>query len=352
MAEFISQSVLKRDLFSETHKGHMAGRPETPVIRRVVTATPLWTRPLAWLLARREIRALRAVSGIEGAPRLIEVDRDGLMRTWSDGAPLHLARPATREWYAGAFRLLRALRRAGVTHNDLAKPQNWLMTPQGRAAVIDFQLASRHSRRGALYRLMAYEDFRHLLKQMRAFAPELMTPTGKRILARRSWPSRLWMATGKKVYNRVTRGVFRWSDGEGTHDRLDHEGPAVRAALLAVPGVRDVVLTTYPLPSKGVGVYAFVETDAADAQAALIAAQRGLVDARADLVQPVAALPRTQAGAPRLDLLSLIAMNQTTELAALVGDDKALAGIVAPIVAGRLNFSDRRVARLEGGARD
>lgn len=348
MTDFISQTVLKRDLFSETHKGHLAGQPQMAVIRRVVTAAPLWTRPLAWLLARREIRALRAVTGIAGTPRLISVDRDGLMRTWTEGAPLHLARPAARIWYGDAFRLLRALRRAGITHNDLAKPQNWLMTPEGGAAVIDFQLASLHRRRGALYRLMAYEDFRHLLKQMRAFAPELMTPTAKRVLARRSWPSRLWMATGKKVYNLVTRGVFRWSDGEGTHDRLDHEGPAIRAALLGVAGVSEVALTTYPLPRKGAGIYAFVETGAADASAALAAAQDRLSGARADLVQPVAALPRTRSGAMRLDILHLIAMNQTTELAALTGDDAGLAEIIAPIVAGRLNFSDRRVTRLEG----
>ena len=47
--------------------------------------------------------------------------------------------------------LARQMRRAGVTHNDIAKPQNWLMTPDGRAAVIDFQLATVHRRRGKLF---------------------------------------------------------------------------------------------------------------------------------------------------------------------------------------------------------
>jgi len=351
MTDFVSQAVLKRDLFSETHKGHLAGAPDKVVIRRVVSAAPWWTRPVAWALARREIAALRAVSGIPGTPRLIEVDRDGLMREWTDGAPLHLARPADRAWYADAMRLLRALRRAGITHNDLAKPQNWLMTPDGRAAVIDFQLASHHRRRGRFYRLLAYEDFRHLLKQMRAFAPELMTPTARRILARRSLPSRIWMATGKKVYNGITRGFFRWSDGEGTHDRLDREGGAIRNALAAVPGVREVVLTTYPLPRKGVGIYAFVEAEAGVAAGRLEQAQAGLGAARADLVQTVPALPRMADGRPRLDLLNLVAMNQVPALNALVGDDAALTATLEPIVAGRLNFTDRRIARTEGPAR-
>jgi hypothetical protein len=342
MADFISETVLKRDVFSETHKGHLAGDPATPVIRRIVTASPWWSRPLAWILARREIGALRAAGGIAGTPQLIATDRDGLVRYWSDGVPLHLARPSTPQWYRDAERLLRQLRRAGITHNDLAKPQNWLMRPDGNAAVIDFQLASRHRRRGWLYRLMAYEDFRHLLKQKRAFAPHLMTPMARRILKRRSLPSRIWMATGKRLYNLVTKGLFKWSDGDGTGDRLDREGPAITKTLKAQPGVSDVALTFYPLPRKGVGIYAFVEAPGgADAERLRANA------ASADLVQAVIALPRSADGKPRLDILHLIAMNQLTELDKLLGNDSDLSLIANAIAAGRLNFSDRRVSRAE-----
>lgn len=347
MPDFVSQAVLKRDLFSETHKGHLASAPEVTAIRRVVTASPIWTRPIAWALARREIAALKSVSGIEGTPRLFSTDRDGLVRAWTEGAPLHLSRPSQRLWYDDAFRLLRAMRRAGITHNDLAKPQNWLMTPDGHAAVIDFQLASRHRRRGAFYRLLAYEDFRHLLKQMRAFAPDLMTPTAKRVLARRSLPSRIWMATGKKVYNAATRGIFKWSDGEGTHDRLDHEGADIRQALTSVAGVRDVALTTYPLPRKGVGVYAFVEAADTVTLEKLEQAQARLGVASADLIQIVATLPRTASGNPRLDILNFVAMNQISEFNTLLGKDEKLTAIMAPIIAGRLNYSDRRISRHE-----
>jgi hypothetical protein len=65
------------------------------------------------------------------------------------------------------------------------------------------------------------------------------------------------------------------------------------------------------------------------------------------LVQPVAALPRAADGTPRADLLSLIAMNQMSELDARLAGDSSLAEIVRPIAAGRLNFSDRRISRLE-----
>jgi hypothetical protein len=334
MTAFDIETVLKRDLFSETQYGHLADAPHAPVIRRLVTASPWWTRPVARLLFRREIAALRSVSGIPGTPRLMAVERDSLYRTWTEGLPLHIARPGGQGWYRDAFRLLRALRRAGITHNDLAKPQNWLVAPSGEAAVIDFQLASRHRRRGALYRLLAYEDFRHVLKQMKAFAPHLMTPTARRILARRSWPSRVWLATGKKVYNALTRGLFNWSDREGSHGRIEREGPAIRAALLSQAGVREVVLVPFPLPKKGVGIYAFVEGDVADSPAA----------SGADLVQAVGDLPRGEEGEPRLDILRCIAMNQMSGMDSLIGDDEKLGYTVSAIAAGRRNLNDRRFA--------
>ena len=148
MPDFVPETVLKRDLFSETRKGHFAGETRAPMIRRIVTAAPFWSRPIGWVLARREIAVLRAVDGMTGVPQLHSVDRDGLYRSWTEGTPLHLARPADPAWYRDAHRLLREFRRRGITHNDLAKPQNWLMTPDGRAAVIDFQLANAASPQG------------------------------------------------------------------------------------------------------------------------------------------------------------------------------------------------------------
>lgn len=349
MAEFISDTVFKRDAFSETRAGHFADRPDKRVARRIVTASPLWSRPLAWFLARREIRALRAVSGIAGTPDIIEVDADGLFRSWTDGTPLHLARPQSPQWYRDARRLLRDMRRRGITHNDLAKPQNWLMLADGNAAVIDFQLASRHRRKGRLYRIMAYEDLRHCLKQKRSFAPHLMTPTEKRILARKSLPSRIWMATGKKIYNLITRGIFSWSDGEGTGDRIDREGPAILDAINADPAAKAAALALYPLPRKGVGIYAFVETatDEIDLSSLNAAVKARDPDAGVDLAQAVAALPRREDGTVRDDILRLIAMNQITELDALLTREPGLAPVIRPIIDGRLNWTDRRISRLE-----
>ncbi len=332
---FVPETVLKRDVFSETISGHLAEDPGRKVVLRKLDGVPWWAKPLAWFLARKEVRGLRAVSGIEGVPELLRVDKVGLLRSWSHGTPLQLARPGEAKWFKDAKRLLREMRGRGVTHNDIAKPQNWLMAPDGRAAVIDFQLASVHRRRGKIFRVMAREDLRHLLKQKRNFAPHLLTATERRMLAHKALPTRLWMATGKRVYNFVTRRLMNWSDGEGTEDRIARDGAAVRKAL-AQPGIGEVALFTYALPARGVGVYAFAET-------ALGAAElRALVpEAQAELVQPVAAMPRNAHGGVREDALQLVATNRLDELELLIAAEPDLAVAMKPIVAGRLNLTDR-----------
>lgn len=322
-------TVLKRDVFSETVQGHAPGDPGRKLAMRRLDNLPWATRWLARLLAGREAKALRAVAGIEGTPRLIRADAQGILRTWSEGTPLHLARPADRSWYRDARRLLRQMRRRGVTHNDLAKPQNWLMAPDGRAAVIDFQLARVHRRKGCWFRIAGYEDLRHLAKMKRRFAPALLTPTEARLAARRSAPSRLWRATGKRAYVFVTRRLMHWQDAEGSENRAATDGPALRARLLAHPQVTDVAFAAFPRPGRGVGLYAFAVTDLPEAEL------RALVPAaELDLLQPVAALPPPE-------ILDLIAMNRMDDLAPLLAADPALAALARPIALARLNLTDR-----------
>ncbi len=93
------------------------------------------------------------------------------------------------------------------------------MTPDGRPALVDFQLAMTLTRRGPLARALGHDDIRHLLKHKRAYLPEHLTAREKRILATPSLISRIWMASGKKFYLLVTRKVFRWRDREGAGDR-------------------------------------------------------------------------------------------------------------------------------------
>jgi hypothetical protein len=192
------------------------------VVRDAGPARP-WTRILARHLLHREYRALTRLAlgpGIEGIPRALQLQQDRLSRTWIEGAPMQVAQPRDAEYFRSAARLLRRLHTAGVVHNDLAKETNWLVTPEGRPALVDFQLAMTLTKRGALARALGHDDIRHLLKHKRTYVPAKLTVREKRILATPSLLSRAWMASGKKVYLFVTRRIFRWRDREGAGDRL------------------------------------------------------------------------------------------------------------------------------------
>jgi RIO-like serine/threonine protein kinase len=152
-------------------------------------------------------------------PRVLAASRDTVRREYLVGAPMQLAQPRDGAYFKAALQLLRRLHRRGVAHNDLAKEPNWLVRPDGSPALVDFQLASVSQRRGRWFRALAHDDLRHLLKHKRSYLPERLTARERAILLRRSWVSRLWMATVKPVYRFVTRRIFHWADREGAGDR-------------------------------------------------------------------------------------------------------------------------------------
>ncbi|HKK23821.1 MAG TPA: hypothetical protein VJ947_09055 [Pseudohaliea sp.] len=212
-----STELLKSDTFGRVLRlRDGAGRA---CIRRDVGAARPWARWLARRLARREVRALTVLAGVPATPAVLRAGPWGLEREWLAGRSMHEARPRDALYFREAFRLLRRLHRAGVAHNDLAKEPNWLVDDEGRPALVDFQLASVSRRRGPLFRLLAREDLRHFLKHKRTYRPEALTARERRILATPAWTSRIWMASGKRLYLLVTRRWLGWADREGAGDR-------------------------------------------------------------------------------------------------------------------------------------
>ncbi len=207
---------LKSDLFGSVWRDGERGRE---IVRRDTASARWWLAWLARRLCRREARALARLDGIIGTPRLVAAGADGLRREWIEGRPMQIARPRNADYYRAARRLVSALHRRGVAHNDLAKETNWLVTPTGQPAIVDFQLALVSRRRGRLFRSLAREDLRHLLKHKRSYCPGRLTARERRILARPAAISRLWMATGKPVYTFITRRLLGWADREGAEDR-------------------------------------------------------------------------------------------------------------------------------------
>lgn len=210
------RGLLKKDLFGEIR--HLDADGVDCILRDAGAASPS-IRWLGRLLLRREARALALLGGTVGVPELLAVTRSHLRRQYLPGAPLQAARIRDPAYYLSAAALLRRLHRLGIVHNDLAKEPNWLVLEDGSPALIDFQLAWHSSRRGRLFRLLAYEDLRHLLKHKRSYCPDSLTRRERRILAAPAWPSRVSRRTLKPAYLFVTRRLLRWADREGAGDR-------------------------------------------------------------------------------------------------------------------------------------
>ena len=180
-------------------------------------------RGLRWLarwLAAREAAALLALRALPvGVPQLIEFDGSVLRRSALPGEPLFAGSPPSRDFFVRALRLVRALHRAGVTHNDLAKEANWLRAAGDVPGLVDFQLAVRSERRGLWFRYLAHEDLRHLLKHKRTYLPGSLTARQQRMLATRPWPTRFWRAWCKPAYHALTRRLLGWRDRVGPTER-------------------------------------------------------------------------------------------------------------------------------------
>jgi hypothetical protein len=237
---------------------------------------------------------------------------------------------------------LRALHRAGICHNDLSKQQNWLRGRDGRAYLMDFQLASCFSRRTRLFRVLAYEDLRHLLKHKHRYLIEEFTPAEWRMRARKTGLTALWMLTAKPAYELIMHRVFGYVDREGGGTQLANDSPRIAACLKQHPQVRDAAVVQFYDRGARHNLYAFVEAGPDVSEHAL----RDFVTRKLADVAPPAhvhvseVLPRAASGDIRTEILQLVASNQLDEIDSLLTNDAERA-TVAGLVAQRRNLHDR-----------
>ena len=335
--------LLKRDVFSTVERGRFrddAG--EVDAVLRRLDQVPVWSYPLARHLFARERRALALARDLDVGPKLLWAGRQALVRGFIDGVALHLAKPhGDLAYFRSAKLALRKLHRAGICHNDLAKEQNWLRGSDGRAYVTDFQLAACFRTRSRLFRIAAYEDLRHLLKHKRSYAADALTPMERKILARKSFVAQLWLMTGKKVYQAITRGLFNFTDREGGGRRLVNDAPVLIDLIRKNPEVRDTAIVAFADRRTGVGLYAFVEADEVALEKQLHSALSSAKGVRPpEHIQVVHALPRDAAGKPRTEILQLVAMNQLDLIEPLITNEVDRA-FMKDILESRKNLRDR-----------
>jgi RIO-like serine/threonine protein kinase len=209
-------TILKKDLFGEIRLSSRAGER---VVVRDSTAAATGLRWLARRLLHREASTLAILTDIEGFAQVLQLDRDQLVRSFLDGEPMQRGRPTDPAYFKCAARLLRKMHGAGVVHNDLAKEPNFLVRPDGKPAILDFQIAWSSANRSKLFRLAAREDLRHLLKHKRTYCPQQLTSRERAILENPGFVALAWSRTFKPVYHFVTRRILGWADREGAGDR-------------------------------------------------------------------------------------------------------------------------------------
>jgi hypothetical protein len=342
-ARWIDGVLLKRDVFSTVERGRFRSEGgEVDAVLRRLDRVPWWSYLPARHLFARERRALARARGLKVGPELLWAGRQALVRGFIDGVALHLAKPTgDAAYFRSAKQALRKLHRAGICHNDLAKEQNWLRGSDGRAYLTDFQLAACFRTRSRLFRIAAYEDLRHLLKHKRSYAPDALTASERKILARKSLVASAWLATGKKVYRGITRGLFNFTDREGGGRRLVNDAPVLMDLIRKNPAVRDTAIVAFADRRTGVGLYAFVEADRTALEAQLrdeLAAAKG--PKPPEHIQVVQALPRDSVGNPRTEILQLVAMNQLDLIEPMMTSDTDRA-FMKDILESRKNLRDR-----------
>lgn len=178
------------------------------VRREVRGGAGFGTRVLARLLIRRERTALMALDGLPGVPRIVVGARQSmstLTRSYLPGEPLWAVTSLPRNYFDLLDALVSAIHDLGVCHNDLHKENNLLVQPDGRPAIVDFQLATVHPRRGRVFKALCREDHRHVEKHRCSY--ECAGRRSNHAGTRRPRIAALWLSVGKPVWNRV-RGVL------------------------------------------------------------------------------------------------------------------------------------------------
>jgi hypothetical protein len=226
--------VLKQDQLGRVE---LLDGPAGPLVRRVACGNgAAGSRLVARILLGRERSALRQLAGLPGVASVLEPGTDGalegylrasgnggsapdprevLLRSWIEGTPLSRARELPRDFFAQLAELVRSVHARGVRHNDLHKEANVLVGADGRPALLDFQLASRHAREGPVARSRARDDLRHVEKH-RAVYCRMLGPDGgpPLVTMQRSWLAGAWLSCAKPIYRRVVRPRSQRADGE------------------------------------------------------------------------------------------------------------------------------------------
>lgn len=153
------------------------------VIKDFAATPPLFRIFIAPYLIHRETRALQRLQGVAGVPKLYgKVNRLAFALEYIDGKPISELAPEefNEEIFANVQQVIDGIHERQVSHGDLKRRTNFIVTSQDRVVIVDYASAVIGGRwwrpiTNWVQRQMAEIDNKAIAKIKKLGAPHLMT---------------------------------------------------------------------------------------------------------------------------------------------------------------------------------
>lgn len=209
--------TLKIDMFSIVYLAHYEGNT---VIIRDLKVKNKFNQIIAKLLNRNEVKILQKINSLNSPnlPKLIHSTPTYTIRTYLSGTPINQSTTKLNEgFYTKALELVQTMHQIGIVHNDLEKPENWIIMDNGEPGLIDFQLAKYFPKKTFLFKLLKQVELRHIIKSKKRFCSSPLNTAELNILNNRGKIHTFILRYLKPMYNFITRKLFNYSDRHSDH---------------------------------------------------------------------------------------------------------------------------------------
>ena len=336
-----SEVVLKRDVFSPSSAAHFkTAKGEVEAMLRRIDDGALVVAPAGPPSVRARSPHLAASAGRHRAAAALRRPRH-LVRGFIKGVALHIAKPhGDTGYFRSAKPRCASCTAPASVITILPRSRTGCAAATGAPTSPISSLPRVFARRSKLFRIAAYEDLRHLLKHKRRYAPDALTPTEKRVLARKSLPTRIWMSTVKQaLLRRHPRPVQFFRPRRRRQPSRQGRAAYRRAPQATSAGARRRGRRLSGSPRRHRPLCLCRGQRSQRAQPARSLKGGGNI-APPERLQLVDAFPRRASGEIRTEILQLVAMNQIDLIDPLIASETER-GLVACIIAGRRNLRDR-----------